>query len=286
MIMKSCEEYVTPESDYYVYSPSMAARQMFFYPLYSGHFIYKSGYSLHRDSYDSYLLMYIQSGSLTLEYEGSIQQAPSGHFVLIDCYRPHAYSTDHGCEALWCHFDGVTAQAHYRSIVSHLGNVFSLPDPYPISSKLLSIYQMFAGGQAVREPLVSKYLNDILVSFLLYSPANVRLRRDSAMAEEIISYINEHFNEELSVGQLADRAGLSQYHFIRTFKKETGFTPHEYIVHTRISTAKYLLKNSRLPVKDICFSTGFSCESVFCSTFKKYLKMTPAQYRTTDTADT
>ena len=48
------------------------------------------------------------------------------------------------------------------------------------------------------------------------------------MAEEIIAYINEHFAEKFSVEELAAQAGLSQYHFIRVFKKETGFTPHEY----------------------------------------------------------
>lgn len=77
------------------------------------------------------------------------------------------------------------------------------------------------------------------------------------MAEEIIAYINEHFAEKFSVEELAAKAGLSQYHFIRVFKKETGFTPHEYLNNTRMMTARYLLKNSRLPVKDICFNTGF-----------------------------
>ena len=50
--------------------------------------------------------------------------------------------------------------------------------------------------------------------------------------------------EDISVPVLADRVGLSLYHFIRSFKKETGFTPHDYIIHTRINTAKYLLKNT------------------------------------------
>ena len=53
--------------------------------------------------------------------------------------------------------------------------------------------------------------------------------------EEIIAYINEHFAEKFSVEELAAKAGLSQYHFIRVFKKETGFTPHEYLNNTPVS---------------------------------------------------
>ena len=78
---------------------------------------------------------------------------------------------------------------------------------------------------------------------------------------------------------LAEQVGLSPFHFIRTFKKETGFTPHEYLVRTRIDMAKYLLKNTGMPVKDICFATGFSSESVFCSAFKKSVGMSPKAYK-------
>ena len=68
-------------------------------------------------------------------------------------------------------------------------------------------------------------------------------------------------------------------HFLRVFKRETGFTPHEYVINTRLSNARYLLRNTAMSVKDICFSCGFSSESAFCITFKKRAKMTPAQYR-------
>lgn len=277
--MKSCEENVAPESEFYVYSPSRSAREMFFYPLQCGHFIYKAGYSLRRESYDSFLLMYIQKGKLTLEFEGQTDQIDAGRFVLLDCYRLHAYSSLTGWECLWCHFDGVTARSWYTGIVSRLGNSFFLTDPYPALNNLTAIYETFRRANPVREPLMSKYLSDILTAFLLHTPQKVKTFNYAGMAEEIISYINEHFTEDISVGELARRAGLSQYHFIRTFKKETGFTPHEYIINIRILTAKYLLKNTKLAVKDICFNTGFSCESVFCSSFKRHQGMTPAQYR-------
>ena len=130
---------------------------------------------------------------------------------------------------------------------------------------------------------MSKYLTDILTSFLLYTPSKTNGCNYANAAEETITYITEHFKETITIEALANRAGLSQYHFIRIFKKETGFTPHEYIINTRISAAKYLLKNSQMSIKDICFDTGFSCESVFCSAFKRHQGMTPAQYRALET---
>lgn len=282
--LKSCEPFISAESDYFIYSPSITAKEMFFYPLVCGHFFYQKGYSLYRDSYDSFLLMYIQSGSLILECKNNKQKAVAPCFVLIDCYKPHAYSCEEDCEVLWCHFDGVTAQAYYQTIISHLGNIFSLPNPLSVYNKLNTIYQIFAEKKVIREALVSKYLNDTLTAFLLYSPENNKSSNSGNIIEESIAWINEHFAEEITLQQLASQVHLSQYHFIRIFKKETGFTPHEYLVQTRINIAKYLLKNSTLPIKEICYYTGFSCESVFCSTFKKHLNISPAKYRFTDVA--
>lgn len=281
--MKSYEELISQESNYYIYSPSLIAQEMFLYPLYCGHFIYKKGYFLHRESYDSYLLLYIEKGQLTLNYENQTKNVTAGQFILIDCYKPHSYGTSEGCDTLWCHFDGKVAGKIYDTIVSHIGTVFSLNDTFSVLNKLEKIYQTFDSGEIIKEPLMSKYLNDILTSLLLYTPEDSTSYNYMNMAEETISYINEHLTEDISVPVLADRVGLSLYHFIRSFKKETGFTPHDYIIHTRINTAKYLLKNTELPIKEICFQCGFSSESVFCNCFKLRLKVTPIQYRKQET---
>ncbi len=282
--MKSCEKFVSPKSEYYVYSPSLNGQSMFFYPLCTGRFIYEGGYYLRRDSYDSFLLMYIKSGSLTLEYAGGTIPVPSDRFVLLDCYQPHSYYSETGWESVWCHFDGPVARAFYQNAVSRLGNVFSLTDPYPAVRKLTAVFNLFHEKKIIHEALVSKYLTDILTGFLLYSPAKISAADASASTEKVISYIHEHFSEGIRNEKLAALAGLSPCHFIRVFKRETGFTPHEYIVNVRLNTAKYLLKNSGLSVKSICFESGFFRESIFCSAFKKKLGMTPAQYRGLDSA--
>lgn len=252
---------------------------MFFYSLQCGHFIYEPGYHLCRESYDSFLLMYLQKGSMILEWEGQSIPIYADQFVLLDCYRLHAYHTVDGAECLWCHFDGITARSWYQAVVSRLSNVFSAADSYLAVRSLSSLYEMFRSGTPIREVLVSKYITDILTSFLLDTPQNSSVRPHLTMAEYVIGYINEHFCEEIPVCRLAELAGLSQYHFIRAFKKETGFTPHEYLINTRMMHARYLLKNSSLSIKDICFRTGFSCESVFCSAFKRHQGITPLEYR-------
>lgn len=277
--MEANEDYLSCGSDYYAYSPSAAAKRMFFYPICTGHFRYDPGYMIHRTSFDSFLLLHVQAGVFDLDYNGKKLTAKAGEFVLLDCYQPHGYGSKCGCETVWCHFDGPLAREYYQQITDHLGNIFALSNSCHAVKNLGKVYQTFATDTIIKEALLSRLLTDILTEVLLDVPLHKKAVGNGGGMEEIVSYINEHFAENISIPGLARRAMLSQYHFIRVFKRETSFTPHEYIIHTRISTAKYMLKNTRLPIKDICFSTGFSSESVFCSSFKKRVGVTPAEYR-------
>lgn len=240
--MLSKEPFIRNDSNYFVYSPSKNAMEMFLYPLQCGQFTYLPGYRLVREAFDSFLLMYIQKGTLALVTGDTWQHADSpviagaGNFVLLDCYSRHAYSTDTGWSCLWCHFDGITARHWYQNIITRLGNVFALADAQPVIGKLSAVYDTFRNGRPVREPLLSKYMTDILTAFLLSTPTDARTNARMNMSETITTYISEHLN-----------------------------------------TARYLLKNTALPVKDICFSTGFSCESIFCTAFKRIEGMTPAR---------
>lgn len=277
--MKSVEYKVAKISDYFVYNPSKTAQKMFLYPLVCGLFTYEPGYKLMRSSYDSFLLMYIQNGTMILNCGDKPQTVGKNSFVLLDCYKPHGYSTETGYECLWLHFDGVLARDYYEAIVSQLGNVFSMQDPFAVCRKLSAILKIFLDNKTVREPLLSKYITDILTELLLFNPDKSLGKGYADMAEQVITYINEHSSEDISVERLAEMSGLSPYYFIRVFKKETGYTPHEYLINRRMASARYLLKCTALSIKEICFNTGFSSESVFCNAFKKQHNMTPQAYR-------
>ena len=277
--MKSTERKVSPVSEYYVYSPSRTAQEVFLYPMQCGLFTYEPGYVLRRRSFDSFLVMYIPKGTMLLDRAGKTQEVRGKSFVLLDCYEPHGYSTEEGCECLWLHFDGVMARKYVQLIQDRLGSVFFLEDPMPVIRKMQTILRIFREHETVQEPLMSKYITDMLTAFMLSGQGRETARNYADLTEQAVHYINEHFHEDISVDQLASLSGLSRYYFIRVFRQETGYTPHEYLVNRRMATARYLLKYSSLSSKEICFQSGFSGDSVFCSAFRKQHGMTPQQYR-------
>ncbi|MCM1026452.1 MAG: AraC family transcriptional regulator [Roseburia sp.] len=277
--MKSLEKYVDPKSDYFIHSPSAKIAETFLYPICLGHYFYLPGYRQHRLSFDSFLLMYVFEGTLTLEFENRKQVVAKNHFILLDCYQEHCYSSEVGWEAIWIHFDGPPARKMYQMTVDKLGNVFSLSDPLPLLNRMAYVYQPFARQEDIWEVLIAKYLNDILTEFIIYTPQQIKIVQRIAAVENCKVYIQNHLEEDLKIDELAKQAFMSTYYFIRVFKNETGMSPHEYIINTRIHLAKMLLLETTLPVGDICYKSGFSSESAFCAAFKKNVGVTPTLYR-------
>ncbi|HXW01597.1 MAG TPA: AraC family transcriptional regulator [Anaerolineae bacterium] len=93
------------------------------------------------------------------------------------------------------------------------------------------------------------------------------------------AFIDEHFDQPLSLDELAQRAYLSRYHFIRLFRRCFYETPHQYLTRKRIEKAKYLLAYSNLSVTDICFSVGFASMGSFSTLFHKTVGWSPSAYR-------
>lgn len=275
--MRSTEANISASSDYYVYTPSALARRLYLYPICTGQFYYEPGYHLTRTQYDSFLLMYITAGNCSIEIDSGEYYAQRGDVVLIDCYQPHKYGSDTSWEALWIHFDGTMARAFYEEISAQHGPVIH-SSLQTIPTVLHQICNDFRHSVPMFESSLSEMITGMLNELLSFDPQSKTAAHTSRIAQSI-TFINEHFAEDISLETLAQITNLSLYHFTRIFTKETGFTPHQYIILTRLTAAKYLLKSSEASVKDISFSVGFHSETNFCTTFKKWEQITPSQYR-------
>ena len=94
---------------------------------------------------------------------------------------------------------------------------------------------------------------------------------------EIVTYINQHLDGDLSVNHLASLVFLSKYHLMRKFKAYTGYTLHQYIVQKRLMYAKALMAEG-LRLTDVCQSAGFNDYSGFVRAFKKEFGISPREY--------
>lgn len=97
-------------------------------------------------------------------------------------------------------------------------------------------------------------------------------------------FIEANLDEDLSLGEIAEIAGLSQFHFARSFRKTTGLTPQQYLMRQRIERAKELLAKDDLPIIEISLRTGFKNQSHFTTLFRKFTKHTPKTWRELKTA--
>jgi AraC-like DNA-binding protein/mannose-6-phosphate isomerase-like protein (cupin superfamily) len=102
----------------------------------------------------------------------------------------------------------------------------------------------------------------------------------SEKVSNVIRYINDNLNEELSLETLASRFYTSKYHLLREFKKHTGYTIHQYIHKKRLIMARMLLKEG-LKVTEVCLKCGFGDYSNFIRSFKNEFGHSPKHYKDT-----
>lgn len=265
-------------SDIYFYTRSAQAKRMYFYLLCTGHYYCDKNYIVDRQNYDSFLVLYVQSGSGYVEQGGTTVALKSGSLVFLDCYRPHRYYTKTGWEFYWIHFDGILAREYYEQATQN-GIVLTPQNPYNAEHSLRKIFASFHEKSKASEPVLSKRITDLLTELILASSASAVQSNQADALEDILAYISENAANPITVEELAGRANLSPFYFTRIFKKETGFTPHEYVIQVRVNMAKFYLKTTDLPLKEIAFRSGFNSECSFCTSFKKATGLTPGSYR-------
>src|SRR6185295_12262152 len=98
-----------------------------------------------------------------------------------------------------------------------------------------------------------------------------------------IAIIDQHLvrNEEGkgTLREVAKGIGMSYFHFSRAFKQSMGMTPTNYIVERRIETAKGLMQTTDLTISEIALRSGFSSQSHFTTSFRRFAGVTPRSFR-------
>lgn len=97
--------------------------------------------------------------------------------------------------------------------------------------------------------------------------------------QQAVTYINEHFHEQLTLNMVAESLSYSPNYLGMLFKSQMNCSFHEYVNTLRLKHACDLLGGSDMLIKEIALSSGFSSVEYFTYAFKKAMAMTPNQYR-------
>lgn len=97
--------------------------------------------------------------------------------------------------------------------------------------------------------------------------------------QETFSFIHGHFQEEISLGELAKTAHMSEGQFCRCFKRITGNTPFTYLKRYRLQKCCAYLEGTDKKISEICTLCGFNNISYFNREFLKMMKVKPSVYR-------
>lgn len=271
--MEELQKGVLRKSKMFFYSAHQN-RDIFFYPLSAGHFYCNSDYKVQRDNFDSILITHIIRGSFSFLLNGQELTVKAGETAVIDCFKAHTYYTNDSFEAYWLHISGSSTKLLFTELAGRFGSIISFDNE--IERQIKDIYNLIKNNENISESNMSLKIYRLIISLFNANENNVCI---NPVIQEAISYMNQNYQNRLTVEHIAAHINMSPSQFSRQFKKQTGTSPYDYLLGIRLTKAKELLKNTSLPISEISYQTGFANESNFIYFFKKHEEISPLKFR-------
>jgi len=265
-------------SEMFVDTPSELAREMLYYITSCGRFFTEYGYRIERENYSNYMIFYIIDGRLSVTSGGRTMVADKGKAGFLNCHQPHEYHTIGHTEFLWVHLDGGITDKFYNYLTRLYGGfVFSHPGAAEVGDMIAKLVNSYQSGQHMRETERSRQMY-VLLTHLLDGGAAGK-QEEEQIFSPALRFIQDNLGRPITLPEIAGTVNMSHYHFSHLFKKYYGCSPYEYLILERINRAKYLLKTTGLPVKEIAQQVGYPNASTFSSVFSAKVGLSPTAFR-------
>lgn len=154
-------------------------------------------------------------------------------------------------------------------------------------------------GIPIVEPVRLQYLNQLLFALTdnlvrAYAAENREVqpalpdeveereqgeKYEKTLMDKVLDYIEHHYQENLRLDEVAKHVGLNASYLSTLFKQELHINFSQYLNRKKMEEACRLLCESHMSLVDISFALGFENQSYFSRSFKKYMGMSPNQYR-------
>lgn len=153
-------------------------------------------------------------------------------------------------------------------------NQLSQPKTYHIGQ---SVEAQYAIGSLLLDILLNQFEKEFLKK-IRGTRASTRREVFTRLKKSVV-YIHEHYTEGLNLEVLAQEAGISKFHFLRSFTETFKMTPQKFLEKLRITEAQKLLKLSSRSIAEISFDVGYQDADTLSKKFRREMQVSPRQYR-------
>lgn len=175
------------------------------------------------------------------------------------------------------HYHLIHAEEHFKSFIN---KHFSIEIDH--MDDVLNVIQQLLGKNMNPDYFSQFELKVLFMNLLqaiLHGARNSQYNFTLQQVTKILDYFHTHYEEEVSISEVADMFDIDRRRIAYLFEKITGLTPIQYLTRYRISKAKELLTISELTVSEISEAVGYQDSFYFSRVFKNITKMSPSNYR-------
>ncbi|WP_159888421.1 helix-turn-helix domain-containing protein [Paenibacillus puerhi] len=247
------------------------------------HFIHRDGLVIDRPSGSgNYAFVFFKTGSEII-VGGQRMEAAKHSFVLFQPSTPHQYG-EAGKPFIndWLHIQGEGLDELLARLEFPLDMPVQAADPLFISRCIMDIQSLNRMGGPLCEEILDLDLRSLLARLSNWRQGAAPPEKTSRYFQQFTELRNRLYSTpqaNLSVDELASSVNLSKSYFQHTYKELFGCSVVWDMIHGRLEHAKYLLDNSTLPVSAIAKSCGYDHDTHFMRQFKKFVGMTPSEYK-------
>lgn len=229
------------------------------------------------------ILIYCVEGYGQISIDDKLYTISPGDFFMIPNGKAHAYETDmlNPWTIYWCHFLGGQTDELIHQIQVKYG---SLKATVPFDDSRINLfnelYQHLERGYSFDNiSYVNLLFPQFLSSFLFTDKFNQNLENPESITERSIKFMQQNMDKPIKLSAIARHINSSASHYSAIFKKQTGFTPIEYLNHLKIQKACQYLQFTDLRIKEISIRVGIEDQYYFSRLFNKTMGYSPSDYR-------
>lgn len=255
--------------------------------LYVGQLDRQPGWTEELHAHDFVELIFVLDGKGTASIDGQSFPIKKGDLVVYNAGLTHSEtsSMDEPLELQFLAWDKlqITDLPPNWLIPPSYGYVFASEEMYPVFCQYFrTLLQEFETKSHLYIDVaqnVSRTLLMYLFRLINQTGSNAGLLGKNRTIAHLLSYIEQHFREQLSLEQISQACFCNVYYLSHIFTQEQGMSIGKYILSRRMEEAKRLLRETSLPINEVGVSVGLPDASYFCRIFKKACGMTPLKYR-------